>query len=93
MFDVADLVGLVVALVAGLLLGYLLRNRKRVNLGKATFGIILALIFSLGFSIGSNNELLNSLPRVGVNAVVILVLSVFFSVVFVKAVRKLVKME
>lgn len=93
MFNVVYLVGIVTALVAGLLLGFLLRNRKRVNLDKVTFGIIIALIFSLGFSIGSNNELLSSFPKIGVNAVVILVLSVFFSVVFVKAARKLVKIE
>lgn len=81
------------ALVAGLLLGFLLRNRKRVNLDKVTLGIIIALIFSLGFSIGSNNELLSSFLKIGVNAIVILVLSVFFSVVFVKAAKKLVKIE
>ena len=32
---------LVVPLVAGMLLGYFLREKRKVNLGKATFGIIL----------------------------------------------------
>jgi len=92
-FNPLDLVRLVVSLIAGILLGYLLRNKKRVNFGKLTFGIIIALIFSLGFSIGSNNELLNSFPRVGFNAVVILLLALTFSVFFVKIVKKLVKIE
>jgi hypothetical protein len=51
------------------------------------------LIFSLGFSIGSSNELLGAMPRVGLNAVVVLMLAVLFSVVFVKAARKMVRME
>jgi hypothetical protein len=51
------------------------------------------LIFSLGFSMGSNNELLSAMPKVGLDAVVILTLTVLFSVVFVKAVGKMVKME
>ena len=80
-------------LIAGILLGYFLRDKKRVNLGRITFGTILALIFSLGFSIGSSNELLSAMPKVGLNAVVILMLTLLFSVVFVKAARKMVRME
>jgi len=79
---------LTAALVAGILSGYLLRNKRHVNLNKVTMGVIVMLIFSLGFSIGSNNELLGSLPRVGLNAVVIVLLAVGFSVVFVKVAGK-----
>lgn len=84
---------LVLALIAGIGLGYVLREKKRVDLGKVVFGAIIVLIFSMGFSIGSNNELLTSMPVIGVNAVVIMALSVVFSIVFLKAVRKLVKLE
>lgn len=84
---------LVLALIAGIGLGYVLREKKRVDLGKVVFGAIIILIFSMGFSIGSNNELLTSMPVIGVNAVVIMALSVVFSIVFLKAVRKLVKLE
>jgi hypothetical protein len=49
------------------------------------------LIFSLGFSIGSNNELLNALPKVGINALIISVLTILFSIAFMKAGRKMVK--
>ncbi len=84
---------LVLALIAGIGLGYVLREKKRVDLGKVVFGAIIILIFSMGFSIGSNNELLASMPVIGVNAVVIMALSVVFSIVFLKVARKLVKLE
>jgi len=84
---------LVVTLVAGMFLGYSLREKRKVNLGKATFGIILVLIFSLGFGIGSNSELLNSLPDVGLSAVVIASLAIVFSVVLVKAVKRTAGLE
>jgi predicted ABC-type exoprotein transport system permease subunit len=79
---------LVVPLIAGMLLGYFLREKRKTNLGKVTFGIILVLIFSLGFGIGSNSELLKSLPEVGLSAVVIASLAIVFSVVLVKVVRR-----
>jgi uncharacterized membrane protein YadS len=87
------LFGLVVSLMAGIALGYFLRNRRRVSFGKVTFGVILLLVFSLGFSIGSNGDLLGSLPRVGADAVVIMLLAVGFSVVFVKVAGRLVKLD
>jgi hypothetical protein len=83
---------LVVPLIAGMLLGYFLREKK-VNLGKVTLGIILVLIFSLGFSIGSNSELLNSLPDIGLSAIVIASLAIVFSVVLVKAGRRAAGLE
>jgi hypothetical protein len=51
----------------------------------------LALIFSLGFSIGSNSELLAVMPSIWLNALVLLVMALLFSVLFAKAVVKLVK--
>ena len=87
------MLNLIVPLIAGILLGYVLRNKKHVNLSRVTFGIIIVLIFSLGFSIGSSNELLATMPKVGLNAVVVLTLTLLFSVVFVKAARKMVRME
>jgi hypothetical protein len=51
------------------------------------------LIFSLGFNIGSNNDLLNSLPKVGLNAAIIALLSVMLSVVFVRFARKSVDLS
>jgi hypothetical protein len=83
---------LVVPLAAGIVSGYVLRERKRVNLGRVTFGVILVLIFSLGFTIGSNNDLLVSLPTVGLSAFVLALLAVGFSVFFVVLVRRRVKL-
>ncbi len=84
---------LLMALATGMALGYFLRKKKHVDLSKVTFGTIMLLIFSLGFGIGSNNDLLNSLPRVGLNAVVIALSAIGFSVIFVRAASKVVKIE
>ena len=53
----------------------------------------MLLIFSLGFSIGSNNELLQSMPNIGLDAVFMVTLALFFSVVFLKAFRKMIKLN
>jgi predicted ABC-type exoprotein transport system permease subunit len=84
---------LIIPLAAGMLFGYFLREKRKVNLGKLTLGIILVLIFSLGFGIGSNSELLNSLPEVGLSAVVIASLAIVFSVILVKAVKRTAGLE
>jgi hypothetical protein len=83
---------LVFPLIAGLLFGYLLREGKKVNLTKVTLGIILILIFSLGFSIGSNNELLGSIPTVGLSALLMALFAIGFSVLFVTLVRRRVNL-
>lgn len=71
---------LTIPLVAGIIAGFLLRGRKQVDVSRVSVAIILTLIFSLGFSIGANSELLNSLPRVGVSALVMASLAIVFSV-------------
>jgi hypothetical protein len=84
---------LIIPLIAGIILGYFLRGKKHIGFGRVTLAAILVLIFSLGFGIGSNNGLLGSLAKVGLNAVVIASLAIVFSVVFMKAVRKLVHLS
>lgn len=79
---------LVVPLVVGVVAGFLLRDKRHFDLSKVTFGVILVLIFSLGFTIGSNNELLASFPSVGVSALVLALLAIGFSVFFVVLVRR-----
>jgi hypothetical protein len=91
LFNPITLLTLIIPLAAGIGLGYLLRNRKHVKLDKASFAIIVTLIFSLGFGIGSNNELLGALPNVGFSALIISVLTILFSIAFVKAGRRMVK--
>ncbi|MGB9741025.1 MAG: LysO family transporter [Candidatus Bathyarchaeia archaeon] len=87
-----DLAKLIIPLVAGIILGYFLRNKKHLNFNKIISGIILVLIFSLGFAIGSNNELLAVMPRVGLGSIVLLSAALFFSILFVEAARKLMKL-
>ena len=82
---------LVLPLIAGLFLGYLLRQKKKINLAKVTLGTILILIFALGFTIGSNNELLDSMSTVGLNALLMAALAIGFSVLFVAFIRRRVR--
>lgn len=70
----------------------MLRERKHVDLSKITFVIILILIFSLGFTIGSNKDLLLSMPRVAISALGMAVLAIAFSVFFVVLVRRRLNM-
>ncbi len=58
------------------------------RLEKASLCVIVILIFSLGFGIGSNNELLTALPQMGVQAIVIATLAILFSIAFVKMGKK-----
>jgi hypothetical protein len=80
---------LIIPLAAGILVGYLLREKKKINLDKTTLAIILVLIFSLGFTIGSDNNLLASIPKVGVSALAMAVSAIAFSVLFVVLARRL----
>ena len=73
-------------------MGYRLRRKRGIlKVEKLVLVIILALIFSLGFSIGSNSELLAVMPSIWLNALVLLVMALLFSVLFAKAAVKLVK--
>ncbi len=79
---------MIIPLIAGVLVGYLLREKDLPNLDKLSLSIVIVLIFSLGFGIGSNNELIKSLPQVGLQALVIATLAILFSIAFVKIGRK-----
>lgn len=80
-------------LVSGVAFGYLVREKRKLNLSRVVFGSIVLLIFSLGFSIGSDNVLLSILPDVGLQALVIVSLALFFSILFVRIAARLVKLE
>lgn len=82
-----------VPLIAGIVTGFFLRNSKHKEPGRATLGAIIVLIFSMGFTIGSNNELLQSMPKIGLSAVVLVALIMCFSVIFLKIFRKMVKLD
>jgi hypothetical protein len=82
---------LMIPLAAGILSGYWLRQRKDINFNRVTFAVILVLIFSLGFTIGSNNDMLTSIPAVGASALGIAASAIIFSVLFVVLVRRKLK--
>ncbi|MEM3641730.1 MAG: LysO family transporter [Candidatus Bathyarchaeia archaeon] len=86
-----EIAGLVLPLMVGMSVGYFMRNREHLNISKVTSVMILILVFSLGFSIGSNSQLLTVLPKVGLNAIVLLFMAIIFSIFFVKITEKLVK--
>ncbi len=83
----------IVPLIAGIGLGYLLRNKRQIRFGRLLFWVILVLIFSLGFSIGSNGDLLNALPDIAGASVILVLLTIGFSSVFVRIAMKLVKLR
>jgi hypothetical protein len=86
-----SLLDLIVPLVVGVPSGYLLRNQKLPRLENLSLAIIVILVFSLGFGIGSDNQLLSALPQVGLQALVISALAIAFSIIFVKVGNGLVK--
>ncbi len=89
MVDAFTLLYLSVPLVGGILAGYIVRNRKQIRLEKASILIVVVLIFCLGFSIGSNNALLVAMPTVGLQALLICLLAVSFSIILVIAGKRL----
>ncbi|MBS7632457.1 LysO family transporter [Candidatus Bathyarchaeota archaeon] len=84
---------LMVVLIAGIALGYFLRGKSKARISKAIFASIMLLIFFLGFTLGSNSELLRSLPIFGWNALLIALISMLLSAAFALLVKRLVKIE
>jgi hypothetical protein len=82
---------LMIPLVAGIAAGFALRGKKGVDVSTLNVLLILVLIFSLGFSIGMNRELVNSLPRIGVTALVMASLAIVFSISFTALVGRRLK--
>ena len=76
--------GIVIALlVAGILLGYLLRNKRRflVLSARLTDGAIFLLLFFLGVSVGMNEEVVSNFQNIGLQAFLLTVLGTQGSVV------------
>lgn len=67
---------------AGIAAGWLLRNRDCSWASKSTTLLIWVLLFLLGVEIGGNGKLISSLPQLGLDALVIAVLSISGSCFF-----------
>ena len=67
-------------LLAGFLLGLLLKGRVKLPTSAITLASICLLLFILGLEIGGNRELLANLPTMGLTALVVSVLAILGSV-------------
>ncbi|SRR6056297_1862983 len=61
------MIKVVLIMTAGILVGYLLRSKKRLILGseKMTIWAIYLLLFLLGVAIGSDERIVQNLPKLG----------------------------
>ena len=81
---------IILTLVAGGILGYLLRRASFVRqLEKSTALTVCLLLFVLGLSIGSNRLIVENLGRVGWQAAILAVLSLSGSIVAARIVFQL----
>ena len=67
-------------MLMGLFCGWLLRSRHLKSVGYLISLLVYLLLFTLGLEIGSNNEIFFNLHTLGLSAITITLLSVFFSV-------------
>lgn len=67
-------------MLTGMLLGFLLRNRKLSWIHKVITVLIWLLLFLLGIDVGGNREIINSLHTIGLEALVITLGAVLGSV-------------
>ena len=69
-------------MLTGVLLGYLLREKKLSWIQKVISFLIWVLLFLLGIDVGSNESIVKGLHSIGVEAVIITVAAVLGSVTF-----------
>lgn len=66
-------------MVAGVLTGYLLRRHKLKKIGLAITFFIWLLLFLLGVEVGGNEKIVSSIPTLGLEAIIISLVSVLGS--------------
>lgn len=71
----------VLMMFGGILCGYLLRKRRIPHVQQATTILIWVLLFLLGLNIGSNEQIINSIGSLGVEALLITVFATMGSLV------------
>ncbi|GFI01018.1 LysO family transporter [uncultured Phocaeicola sp.] len=64
----------------GMLLGFLLRKQKLSGIHKAITVLIWLLLFLLGLDVGGNQEIINGLHTIGMEAIVITLAAMLGSV-------------
>ncbi len=66
---------------AGLLIGFLLRNKQLKFINKIITFLIWILLFLLGIEVGGNREIINGLHTIGIEALVITIAAVLGSAI------------
>lgn len=66
---------------SGILLGYVLRNKNLKFISKIITVLIWTLLFLLGIEVGGNQEIIEGLHTIGIEALIITVAAVLGSVV------------
>lgn len=66
----------------GMIAGYFLRSKKKIAKinDKLTMAAVFALLFFMGVAIGSDKEMISNLYFLGINALVISIAGIVFSV-------------
>lgn len=68
------MIQIILCILAGILAGYAVRNRKFVKHTAAVSSVVIALLlFFLGVSVGSNEQVLNNFAIIGLDAFVLTV--------------------
>ena len=67
-------------MLTGMLLGFLLRKQKLSGIHKAITVLIWLLLFLLGIDVGGNQEIINGLHTIGMEALIITLAAVLGSV-------------
>lgn len=67
-------------MVSGIILGYIFREKNLKGVQKAITWAIFALLFLLGLSVGTNDQIMNNLDTIGMDAVIITLGAVIGSV-------------
>lgn len=66
------MISLILTLLAGILIGRIFRDKSFVKIsGKLIFLIVLILLFLMGITIGTNDEIISNLGSLGVEAFII----------------------
>ncbi|MCD7924307.1 LysO family transporter [Bacteroidaceae bacterium] len=67
-------------MLTGMLLGFLLRKQKLSGIHKVITVLIWLLLFLLGIDVGGNQEIINGLHTIGLEAIIITLAAVLGSV-------------
>ena len=67
-------------MLTGMLLGFLLRKQKLSGIHKVITVLIWLLLFLLGIDVGGNQEIINGLHTIGLEAIIITLAAVLVSV-------------